>query len=36
MNGGITLVDRSTGNKVTLQNSDIKRITKDEYDRAPK
>ncbi len=33
MNGAVTLVDRSTGDKVTLQNSDIRRVTKEEYNR---
>lgn len=32
--GAVTLVDRSTGDKVTLQNSDVKRLTKEEYNRA--
>ena len=31
MSGAVTLVDRGTGDKVTLQNSDIKRISKEEY-----
>ena len=29
--GGVSLVDARTGDKVTLQNSEIKGVTKEEY-----
>ena len=32
--GGVTLRDARTGSKVTLQNSEIKKVSKDEYNRA--
>ena len=31
MGGGVTLTDARTGDKVTLQNSEVKEITKEEY-----
>ena len=31
MGGGVSLTDARTGDKVTLQNSEVKEITKEEY-----